>query len=266
MTNININDNRENPIQTIIGVFLAVSAGAILFGLIPGFLIASIVDLITPLKTGPIWAIALLSTIAIIYVLVRKSKSRVNKALINYVVISAASALILGIGALFTQGDVFYGFTAKKMFCFLTKSTSHETFQDVELYRGREKTQYLSWEQIKEISSTENKDKYLQEHGFLFVSKDSSNNYDYTEYYRRIDNIETCFFGTKDSHVEYYTQNVRIFEYLRNSILKDGFSLVENTKNKGDKYWEYRKGNMKVFLEHVDYETENPLMIRYEQE
>jgi hypothetical protein len=263
MANININDNRENPIQTLVGIFLAVSVGTILFGLIPGFLIASIIDQITPIKTGSIWAFALISTITLLYVLVRKSKSNVKKALINYVIISAVVALIIGVGALLTEGDVFYGYTAKKMFYFLENSTANGTYQEVELERGREKTQYLSWKQIKEIESSDgDRVRLMESLGFKFIDSDTTSDNRITYHFLRfIDNHEFCSIEINGSYIDYFTNNINIHRYLIKNVVEDGF-LLDSRSIDGEAKT-YRKGSYVVHTSYHEIEYDHPYRFIY---
>lgn len=268
MTNININDNRENPIQTLVGIFLAALVGAILFGLVPGFFVASLLDLIIPLKAGPIWAVAILSTIIIIYISVRIYRRKFNQAITKYIIISAVLSLILVLGALFTQGEIFYGYTASKMFYFLEKKGGDETFQEVEINRGREKTKYLNWEQIKELNTSQDRDKPLQNLGFESVPYEYSS---FRKYSRRIDNIELFYYGVEKGYTDYYSEyrinNKRIFNFIKKSIIRDDFTLIDHYSRKDYETWKFQKGNLiaKAII-HFDSQEELPYEITLERD
>lgn len=265
MTTVNFNDNRQNPIQTLIGFFLIILAAGVLFGLVPGFFIASIIDKIIALKTGPIWATTLLCTAALFFFLFRFFKSNIKKALTMYVVLSTILTIVLVTGALFTQGDIFYGYTSEKMFYFFNYNDAEKVFKDVELRRGRETTHHLTWVQIKDLEKSNNREKLIQELGFKFDSifelrDDTSLIFSRTE-----DNIETCYLGKSSNDVEYYTQNENIFLHIKLSIINDGFSLIDHTGNENEDRWEYRKGNMNAWAVFDKNDKEQPYVIHYEK-
>jgi hypothetical protein len=114
MADINIHDNRENPIQTMIGIFLAVAAVLVLFGLAPGVLIASIINLTTKLTIGVLWAITILGSILTLIVCKSIFKDW-KKTLTRYAIVAVSVGVLLIVFAL-SNSNKFAGKTLAVMF------------------------------------------------------------------------------------------------------------------------------------------------------
>jgi hypothetical protein len=115
MADINIHDNRENPIQTLIGVFIAIAAVLVLFGLAPGVLIASILHSVsTDLTMGKLWAVTIVGSIATL-ILCKSIFKDWRKTLIRYSITAVCIGIFLIVAAL-VKSDKFVGHTLATMF------------------------------------------------------------------------------------------------------------------------------------------------------
>lgn len=239
MTTVNFNDNRENPVQTLLGVLLYAAAALVLFGIVPGFFIASLVDFATPLKAGPIWAISLLSTVLIIYIVIKRTNEGTRKALLRYTGFAAILAGVLIVLALFTQGDIFFGYTAKKMFSFLNNKRVEKSFQEVELQRGRLIYPPMTFDKLMAIANSNQPENDLKSMGFV-PFKDSTNG----NFEREILNDEFSILG--QGFFQYNSTQKSDINALENALVRDGFTL--DKENSTQYTSTYAKGNKSAWV------------------
>jgi hypothetical protein len=107
---------------------------ACLFGLVfvPGFLAASLIDALVPLRAGPLWGYTLLVSTLLLGLCWWYSRRSFQRGLIRYALGSAALLLVLVIVSLFASGQIFYGYSLQKMF-----EVSEADFVQIEQERGR---------------------------------------------------------------------------------------------------------------------------------
>ncbi|MBK7970523.1 MAG: hypothetical protein IPK08_17175 [Bacteroidetes bacterium] len=60
-------NSKNNRVETLFGIVGIIIATILGFGLVPGFLFASIIDCFTILKQGPIWSITILVTVSMLF-------------------------------------------------------------------------------------------------------------------------------------------------------------------------------------------------------
>lgn len=119
-------------VQAILGAIAAVIVSILGVGFVPGFFVAALADWVIPLHIGPIWGITLLSSLMLLGAAWWLSHQSFRQGIIRYTLSALCLLIGLIIVSLFLSGDVFYGFTLRKMF-----EASESEYQQIEQERGR---------------------------------------------------------------------------------------------------------------------------------
>jgi hypothetical protein len=97
---VNIYDKRgEDPVATL-GVFAVIIAGVVLFGLIPGVLITSILNYFISFSIGQLWGFSIIFSSIFFFALKSKHKDW-TLVFKQYAIIAAIASCLLGLSALF---------------------------------------------------------------------------------------------------------------------------------------------------------------------
>jgi hypothetical protein len=98
---VNIHDKRgQDVIVGVLGILGAIIAGIVLFGLIPGVLITSVLNYFVYLSIGQLWGLSILFSAIFLFVLKGKQKDW-TQTLKQYAIFATITGCLLGLSALF---------------------------------------------------------------------------------------------------------------------------------------------------------------------